>query len=133
MITVRDQLQVLPVRPVSRQVNTTLVLSHNRKLFKAFQPIRPRRIKAFMKQVVGGVICGYQNEELEHEIITLLASETNRCQYDPMKSTTFNQKRISQSVQIVLIKLKVLIQDRLRVYIEAIVNRLFNPEVALSM
>jgi len=86
-----------------------------------------------MKQVVGGVICGYQDEELEHEIITLLASETKRCQYDPMKSAAFNQKRISQSAQRVLSKLKELIQDRLRVYIEAIVNRLFNPEVALSV
>ena len=86
-----------------------------------------------MKQVVGGVICGYQDEELEHEIITLLAAETKWCQYDPMKSAAFNRKRIRLSAQRVLSKLKELVQDRLRVYIEAIVNRLFNPEVALSV
>ena len=118
---------------MSLQVNTSLALSQERKLFKAAQPTRPRRIKAFMKQVVGGVFCGYQNEELEHEIITLLAAETKLCQSDPMKSAAFNRKRIRQSAQRVLSKLKKLIQDRLRVYIEAIVNRLFNPKVALSV
>jgi hypothetical protein len=86
-----------------------------------------------MKQVVGGVFCGYQNEELEHEIITLLAAETKLCQSDLMKSAAFNRKRIRQSAQRVLSKLKKLIQDRLQVYIEAIVNRLFNPKVALSV
>jgi hypothetical protein len=50
-----------------------------------------------------------------------------------MKSAAFNQKRIRQSAQRVLSKLKELVQDRLRVYIEAIVNKLFNPEVALSV
>jgi hypothetical protein len=86
-----------------------------------------------MKQVVGGVICGYQDEELEHEIITLLAVESKRCQYVRTKSPAFNQKRIRQSAQRVLSKLKDLVQGRLRVYIEAIVNRMFNPEVALSV
>lgn len=78
-------------------------------------------------------MCGYQDEELEHEIITLLAAEMKWCQYDERRPAAFNQKRIHQSAQRVLFKLKELIQDRLRVYIEAIVNRLFNPEVALSV
>jgi hypothetical protein len=121
-------MQFLPVRPVSRRVTTTLALSEDGDVFKATRAIRPRRIKSFMKQVVGGTFSGFHNEELEHAIVLELA----QCHYESMKSSAFNQKKIRLSTQRILTKIKALLQDRLRVYTNAIVNRLFNPEVALG-
>ena len=85
-----------------------------------------------MKQIVGGTFCGYQNVTLEHEIIHELVVESERCEYELMKSETYNQRRIRASAQKILSKLQKLLSDRLEIYLQAIVNRLFNPEVALG-
>ena len=85
-----------------------------------------------MKQVVGGTFCGFRGEELEHQIITELAAGSKLCQNVQASPRPFNQKKIRVLTQRILSKLKVLLQGRLRIYTEAIVNRLFNPEVALG-
>ncbi len=96
-------------------------------------PAKRRRPKAFMKQVVGGIFSSFRHhgQSLDCEVVRRLVRESDSF-YDPTMPWRVNQRRRDGAVGVVLAMLKTLLWDRLRVYLVALVNRLMNPDVALS-
>ena len=132
LISVRDRLKFHPVHAANNSVPTHLAVGHDRRLWTTSRVPQKRRIKAFMKQVVGGVFCGMRNERLEGKIIRELVQKSKTCVDDPMRPGAYNDARMRHALRPILKKLQDLLGSRLRIYLKALVNRLFDREVNLG-
>jgi hypothetical protein len=73
-----------------------------------------------------------RDENPEGEIIKELAAQSILCVYEPMKSEAYNEGQRRNALSGVVSKLQRLLGRRLRVYMQTIVNRLFDPEVQIG-
>jgi hypothetical protein len=108
-----------------------LSLSSERIIYQASTIKRTRRLKACMKQVVGGVFCEIRDVVQEHEIIKALAEESEKCAYEPLKRQAYNEEKLNRATTRITDMLRMLLEERLTKYLEAIIGKLFDPTVEL--
>lgn len=95
---------------------------------------RIRRLKACMKQVVGGLFSRHKTTEWESESVVVKAlveqAEAYRPDYNKPRS---DQKRLRSAAEKVTKKLRKFIGPKVRQYLEIISRRLFDRELQLKM
>jgi len=111
---------------------TSFVVDPQRRLWTASRPHETRRIRAFMKQVVGGTFASPRPGSLEDEIVKGLANASRNFVYNDMRAEEENDQQRKRMLEGVMGNLRGLLQARLSVYLQSIVNRLMDPEVQLS-
>ena len=101
----------------------------NRRIFKQHRVHRKeRRLKACMKQVLGGAFSGYFNRELEQEIVDDLISSS---MFSP-KRTQYTMERAHKGTAVIMKKLRKLLADRVFAILSVISHRLFKKSVELE-
>ncbi|KAF8459251.1 hypothetical protein BDZ91DRAFT_851991 [Kalaharituber pfeilii] len=108
-------------------------ISEQRNCFVQKRNPRERRLKACMKQVVGGVFAkgGYFDAVLEEEIVKLLVIEAKNNYPDPRKTERFLERKLEESTRKIVEKLRNLLDSRVKVHLNLISQKLFNPEIKL--
>ncbi|UQC73929.1 uncharacterized protein CLUP02_00576 [Colletotrichum lupini] len=136
LFTVRDRLQLHPVDTPTSSVTRCFALSKDRQLFKTERHIlRNRRVKAFMKQIVGSPFWSLREEDrdAEAEIIKDVAKAS--LDYIGVlhvgKGSKHEQKK-SKARKKILEKLRTLLHERVELYIHSIVNKLFDESLPLE-
>ncbi|KAK3905775.1 hypothetical protein C8A05DRAFT_12460, partial [Staphylotrichum tortipilum] len=134
LISVRGRLQLLPIPPRTQTgfPLTSFAVDPRRRLWTASRRHETRRIKAFMKQVVGGTFANPLPGSLEDEIVRGLAEASRTFVYNGMRSEDENDQQRRRMLEGVMGNLRRLLQARLTVYLQSIVNRLMDPEVQLA-
>jgi hypothetical protein len=107
-------------------------LSPERTLYHAYAEARPRRLKACMKQVVGGAFCEIHDVLMEHNIIQVLAQESEKCKYEPLKTQKYDDEKLRKAASRIVNMLRTLLEDNVSRYLEALVGKLFHPQVELK-
>lgn len=95
---------------------------------------RIRRLKACMKQVLGGLFSRHKTSEWESEsvVIKALVEQAEAYRPDHIKPLS-DQKRLRSAAEKVMKKLRKLIGQKVRQYLEIISRRLFDHELQLKM
>lgn len=135
LITLRDRLQFHPVDTTTASVRKCFALSKDRQPFKAEKHLNgDRRVKPFMKQVVGSPFwrLGEDDHVAEAEIISDVAKASLTYAGDPMKSPQWNERNKFKTRKTILKKLQALLHGRVKINIETIVNKLFDKGLPLG-
>lgn len=85
-----------------------------------------------MKQVVGGAFCEIRDVSLEHELIKALARESQNCVYEPMKRQQYDDEKLESATTRIVQMLRRLLEGKVKLYLETIVRRLFDPLIPLK-
>ncbi|KAL8340921.1 hypothetical protein RB601_006836 [Gaeumannomyces tritici] len=96
---------------------------------------RHRRVKAFMKQVVGSPfwgVGGASDTSMEARIVRAVAEASLKYAENPRKSARFNEQRKASLRGKILRDIQTLLHARLRSYLRAIAGRLLDREVPLA-
>jgi len=109
-----------------------LSLSPGRLIYRAHAPRRPRRLKACMKQVVGGAFCEIRKIVQENEIIRALNEESQKCVYEPLKRQRYDDEKLEKAAARIVKMLQELLDDKVTRYIDAIVQKLFHFATQLT-
>ncbi|KAH7420192.1 hypothetical protein BKA64DRAFT_700188 [Cadophora sp. MPI-SDFR-AT-0126] len=132
-ITIRDPLALASSNRRQDKQQEIISLSPEKIVYSTHVVnTRPRRVKAFMKQVVGGAFCEIRDVALEHEIITALAQESEACIYEPMKRQQYDDEKLEKAATRIVEMLRRLFQDKVRFYLETIVRRLCDTRIPLK-
>lgn len=135
MIRSRDPFNYFIPTDFDQELAKSIALSSRngfRKMFTQYRgPRTPRRVKACMKQVVSGAFSGFLNKELENKIVLDLIDES-RLRPDKNKSAQFHEKKVQEATARLVVKIKLLLESRARIYLDKIVTRLFDPDVELE-
>jgi hypothetical protein len=91
-----------------------------------------RRLKACMKQIVGGAFSGYLNKTLEQEAIDALVKESSAYRRDPRKSLEYNEGLLRAAADRILKKVRKFLESRARYYLGTITDKLFDESVDLQ-
>ncbi|OAP58040.1 hypothetical protein AYL99_07130 [Fonsecaea erecta] len=128
-ISSRHPLNYLVPPERDEDLSDCLTFSRDRKIYtqKDF-PVPDRRLKACMKQVVGGAFSRWTNEEQEDEIIQCLVSES----LFPNGSTMRRLRHIHAATTRLKEKIKPILEGRIILYLEKIVTHLFDVEVDIE-
>lgn len=95
---------------------------------------RIRRLKACMKQVVGGLFSRHKTSEWESESVVIKALVEQAEAYRPNHTKPrSDQKRLRAAAEKVTKKLRKFIGPKVRQYLAIISRRLFDPELQLKM
>ncbi|KAI9775385.1 MAG: hypothetical protein M1839_001240 [Geoglossum umbratile] len=136
-ISIREPPQFTMVTSDREGADHLMCLSPKRKIFQMLGAESKRRIRACMKQVVGGIFTGLSDDhgsrELEWDIINSLVDGSRRCAVDPMKTQHFQDARLATTAQQIVDKLRVLIGDRVTRYFDVFARKLFTVELAYNM
>ncbi|TLD29241.1 hypothetical protein PspLS_03927 [Pyricularia sp. CBS 133598] len=141
LISVRDRLQLHSVANTTSSVTRCLALctakdKMERKMYCASKHLpRNRRIKAFMKQVVGSPFWGLVSRDecaAELDIVKEVARAGLAYSDLPMKTPKFNADRKRAARVKITEKLHKLLFWRVNSYLHAIVNRLFDTSLELE-
>jgi hypothetical protein len=118
-------------------IDPLMCVSPKRKIFQASGGQPKRRIRACMKQVVGGIFTGlnddHESHELEWDIINSLVDGSRRCAKDPIKTEAFQDTRLAATAQQIVDKLRVLIGDQVTRYMDAFAKKLFVVDLAYGL
>lgn len=113
-----------------------LALNEGRGLSKGYldPKSRIRRLKACMKQVVGGLFSRHKTAEWESEnvVVKALVEQGEAYRPDHIKPRS-DQKRLRAAAEKVTKKLRKFIGPKVRQYLEIISRRLFDHELQLKM
>jgi hypothetical protein len=132
LVTIRDPPQFQSARDPDREIEHSLSVSPERKLYHQRRgPRERRRLKGCMKQVVGGAFSGYLNESLEQETVDALVEESKAYRTDPRKSLEYNERVLRAITDRILAKVRKLLESRVRFCLGTIVNKLFDESVTL--
>ncbi|KAL8284546.1 hypothetical protein RB600_009112 [Gaeumannomyces tritici] len=137
LFSIRDRLQLHPVDTPTSSVKQCYALSGNRSsLWSAKEHLpRHRRVKAFMKQVVGSPfwgVGGVSDTSMEARIVRAVAEASLKYAENPRKSARFNEQRKASLRGKILRDIQTLLHARLRSYPRAIAGRLLDREVPLA-
>ncbi|KAH0545446.1 hypothetical protein FGG08_000447 [Glutinoglossum americanum] len=132
-ISIRDPPQLAMTTGTTLQEDDELCVSSKRKVFHRHGPHRKRRIKACMKQVVGGAFTGFFKDAVEMEIIDALVQESRSCTYDPMRARTYDEGRLRAATNRLVTRLQVLLGARVIRYFEVIASKLLTVELCHHM
>ncbi|KAL8301240.1 hypothetical protein RB597_001919 [Gaeumannomyces tritici] len=137
LFSIRDRLQLHPVDTPTSSVKQCYALSGNRSsLWSAKEHLpRHRRVKAFMKQVVGSPfwgVGGVSDTSMEARIVRAVAEASLKYAENPRKSARFNEQRKASLRGKILRDIQTLLHARLRSYLRAIAGRLLDREVPLA-
>jgi hypothetical protein len=128
LISYRDPLNYFAPIENDDNLPSCITLSSSRKIFKQYRyPRSDRRLKACVKQIVGGAFSGHFEKEAEDEIIECLVSESRFKRINAKKDV----EKIKKAADRLLMKLKHLLVNRISYYLDKVVSQLFNREVAL--
>lgn len=120
----------------SQTATAGLALNNGRGLAKGHldPKSRIRRLKACMKQVVGGLFSRHKTSEWESEsvIVKALAEQAEAYRPDHIKPRS-DQKRLRSAAEKVTKKLRKFIGPKVRQYLEIISRRLFDHELQLKL
>lgn len=104
-------------------------LSDNRRIFKQEATSRKkRRLKACMKQVVGGAFSGYFERLMEDAIVEQAMSLTQF----RSKDKTYTLDKVHAGAEALMEKMKALLAGRITAILERIASRLFDRSVAIE-
>lgn len=132
MISTRQSALIASGSPHRQnQPQQVLSLGADRVVYQAKSPQRSRRLKACMKQVVGGAFCGISNPDLEAAIVRSLTSAAKECAYNPMKTQLHNDKVLEHAAAHIVEMLQTLLRPRVTKYLWALVNKLFDRKIKL--
>ncbi|KAG7060025.1 hypothetical protein JMJ78_0015306, partial [Colletotrichum scovillei] len=135
LFTVRDRLQLHPVDTPSSSVSRCFALIKDRQLFRTDKHIpRDRRVKAFMKQVVGSPFWSLREEDrvAEAEIVKDVAKASLDYFDILMEGSKQDKQKKSKAKMKILGKLRKLLHERVEIYIHSIVNKLFDKSLPLE-
>ncbi|KAI3551952.1 hypothetical protein CSPX01_00628 [Colletotrichum filicis] len=136
LFTVRDRLQLHPVDTPTSSVTRCFALSKDRQLFKTERHIpRNRRVKAFMKQIVGSPFWSLREEDRDAE--AEIIKDVAKASLDYIGALRIgkgskHERKKSKARKKILEKLRTLLHERVELYIHSIVNKLFNKSLLLS-
>lgn len=132
LITSRDPPNLHALRDPSEDIRHSLLVTGqaDRTLYSQQRPRAPKRYKAMLKQVAGGVFCGFFEQEAEEQIIDTLMKESLRL-VDNGISVTEKNTLMDQAVNRLMALLKPYLGPRIEVYIDSIVAKLLDPNVNL--
>ena len=108
-----------------------MTLSHNRLLHKRNPNKPPRRIKAFLKQIVGDPLQSVSNPSKERDLIQALITASQRYQEDPRYSITIQEESLRKEVLDLQTSLENLIGDRVTSITSYLSDRLLDPKTKL--
>ena len=86
----------------------------------------PRRLKACVKQTVGGAFSGRLDPELEAEIVQELISEARKYNRDPRTRQAVRDKRLNEAAERLLPKLKQYLEPRISRLFAMFARRIFD-------
>ncbi len=133
MITVREPRKLLPVAQSNQTASMSISLSPKRKIFWGERPPSSRRVRSYMKQVVGSLFCGLDNGKHEDAIIKKLVKFSEDCLYDSNQRASDRKRKTETATRLIVAMLKPLIARRLGVYLHSIIVKLFDRKNHLSM
>ncbi|KAF8243667.1 hypothetical protein K440DRAFT_663983 [Wilcoxina mikolae CBS 423.85] len=132
LISNRDPLQFVTGSSKRPPEETVLALSPKRKVYRGSMRRKIRRIKASMKQVVGGLFSGLFKKDEETAVVKAVVDESRRCVYEPMKTQRYHNQKLRNSVQRIVQLLRDLFETRIKLYLRTIVRKLTNRSVNLT-
>ncbi len=109
-----------------------LALSEDRQVFKhCSPPQRPKRYKAALKQVVGGLFAGVCLADLEEDIVNLVA-DASRKDLDGDDNAWNRRQRWDRVLEPIHQKLHDLMDSRVASMLGSVVGKLLDPEVKVG-
>lgn len=112
-----------------------MCVNPERSIFQRYgRPEQPRRIKACMKQVVGGCFTGLCDADArtELDVINALVEGSKRCWSDGTKTQAYLDRIMARVVNHIVSKLRVLIGEKVIRYFDFITAKLFDPRIELT-
>ena len=131
LITLRKSLQLLGNTEVA-DLEPALALSNDKCVYRSNRPPLVRRIKACLKQIVGGAFTGLRNNDREQEVIRLLAEEGRKCRNNPRWTQARNGRNFERGVGKIFTALKQILNPKFIILSKAILGRLFDKSVPLE-
>jgi hypothetical protein len=132
LIGIRDPSQ-LAMTTQDRKESFQLCISPAREVYSRVGSHRKRRMKACMKQVVGGVFTGLSEDAAELDIVDALVTESQRCVNDPMKPEGYYEAILKAGALRIVSKLRVLLGYRVTRYFDLIASKLFTIELGFNV
>jgi len=132
-ISIRDPPQFTMLASNKEGADHQMSISPDRRIFQRYKGEKKRRIKACMKQVVGGIFTGLYDgdmSEREEDVINALVEGSRKCAYDPMKTEAYHDARIREAARQIVDRLRVLIGDSVTRYFSVIASKLFTVELS---
>jgi hypothetical protein len=111
----------------------TIAISHDRKIFKAQTLIPHRPIQATIKQVLGGMFSGYyaQYEAFEPLLVQMMLAGARKWQEHSLRTREANHKSLLKMAQNLIKVLKFMMEDQVKVYLQAFTHVLFDQNTDL--
>jgi hypothetical protein len=132
LITSRDPPNLQVTLADERDIEYSLAMSEDRTLWKQQRAGRhPKRYKATIKQVVGGIFSGLSNKSLEDEIVQDLISVSRENLEDPAQHQRKRAALWDKTLDPLLNKLKVLMRDRVSFILDSIASKLLDTNTTL--
>lgn len=116
----------------SEESRLEMALGSKRSLYRRTLSRQPRRVKAFLKQIVGDPFQALTQSEVERGIIRSLVAASENYKDDPRRTTAARQKDLKKEVDILEISLKKLLDSRVEYIIDQISERLLDPSTKLT-
>jgi len=134
-ISIRKPPHLAMVTEHGEEKNPMMCVNPKRQIFQRYGELeQPRRIKAIMKQVVGGSFTGLcdRDAQLELDIINALVEGSKRCWIDGTKTQIYLDRVMAHAVNQIVSKLRVLIGEKVIRYFDFIAAKLFDPQIELK-
>ena len=126
MITIRDSPEYQAKRSPDPSLGFSLAVSSKRRVFSRIKRWgHTRRIKACMKQIVGGAFCGLSQATLEDNIVALLLQESAAFTDDPRASRAHNAAKLESVVERILHEVRSLLSDRVDCFLGILAENIF--------
>ena len=132
-MTRRAPIQLQSLSSPTSEAWAAVCLSSDHNIYRHTQSRRPRprRAKAYMKQIVGGAFHGIDNETLEQEIARDLAHAAAEYEEDPRAPKAQQVERLDRILDRILEKVRALLGGRVNSYLDVFARRLFDPRTKL--
>ena len=113
-------------------ISYALAVSEDRQLYSQVRDQRkPKRYKAALKQVVGGLFGGLSSQDLEGEIIDLVISGSQKNLDDEDESPQKNKKLLNSVLEPITERLLTLMKPRVDIMLQSIAQRILDTRVKL--
>ncbi|KAJ8109539.1 hypothetical protein OPT61_g7386 [Boeremia exigua] len=134
---VRERLRFMPIEVPGSSVNDCIGLDEQQTMYSPVgeHVIEPRRFraKAFMKQVVGSPFWNVgETQDAEVDFVRAIAKASLSYGFARKKTPDWNQRKRKKTLKDLHEKLESIIKDRLKVYLRALVDKLYNPAIPLA-
>lgn len=136
MVTCREPPHLQAPNEADGNPLPSIAISEQRGLFTQHRPFQERRLKACMKQVVGGAFSGFLEEEQEKRIATMLGEEAKAYRAlearFPTRSRVWFEGKLDKAVDKLVIEVRRLLEPRINFYLDLVATKLMDPTFTLS-